>query len=291
MDENIAYQNKDIISKIFAENFVGKSLKVYGLDLPKVVQVLPTNLPEVSANELRIDNLLLLEDGSVAIIDYESAYKKENRNKYINYIARVLSRYEKKGIFDISLRMIVIYTGNVTRDKIPVYYDIGALTLKIDSAFLSEVNAEEIMEKLTVKVDADEALTDEELMEFIILPLSYRENEQQISALEKSIKLAKKISDEDMMTFVLAGLVVFSDKIISEELSNQVKEWIKMTKVGRLFEEEKQAELAKREAVISQKEAELSQKEAVISQKEAELSQKDIRIRELEAQIASSRNK
>jgi hypothetical protein len=66
---SIAYQNKDIASKVFAENFKGKSLKVYGLDVPKVVQVLPTNLPEITANELRIDNLFLLEDGTLAIID------------------------------------------------------------------------------------------------------------------------------------------------------------------------------------------------------------------------------
>lgn len=33
---SIAYQNKDITSKVFAERFKGKSLKVYGLDIPKV---------------------------------------------------------------------------------------------------------------------------------------------------------------------------------------------------------------------------------------------------------------
>jgi len=31
--EEIAYQNKDITSKMLAENFKGKSFRVYGLDL------------------------------------------------------------------------------------------------------------------------------------------------------------------------------------------------------------------------------------------------------------------
>ena len=52
----ITYQNKDVLSKILAENLKVKSLKVYGLDLPKITQVLPTNLPVVQANEMRIDN-------------------------------------------------------------------------------------------------------------------------------------------------------------------------------------------------------------------------------------------
>lgn len=79
----IAYQNKDIASKVFAEKFRDISLNVYGINLPKIVEVLPTNLPEISANELRIDNLFLLEDGRVAVIDYESAYKKKNHIKYL----------------------------------------------------------------------------------------------------------------------------------------------------------------------------------------------------------------
>ena len=38
MGKNIAYQNKDITSKIFADNFKEKSLSVYGLDIPKIVK-------------------------------------------------------------------------------------------------------------------------------------------------------------------------------------------------------------------------------------------------------------
>lgn len=54
-DSEIAYQNKDIVSKILAEKFRGKSLRVYGLDLPEIKEILPTNLPAIEANELRLD--------------------------------------------------------------------------------------------------------------------------------------------------------------------------------------------------------------------------------------------
>ena len=82
---DISYHNKDITSKLFADRFKGKSLKVYGLNIPNIKQVLPTNIPQIKANELRIDNVFLLEDDTVAIIDYESVYKKENMHKYIQY--------------------------------------------------------------------------------------------------------------------------------------------------------------------------------------------------------------
>lgn len=280
MDANIAYQNKDIISKMFADSFGEKSLKVYGLDIPKIVKILPTNLPTVSADELRIDNLFLLEDGTVAIIDYESAYKKANRNKYINYIARVLNRYEKEGKLDVRIRMIVIYTADVRREQVDNDYDLGAITFKIENAFLSEINSEEVMERLTAKVNKGEQLTEEELMEFIVLPLTYKEKERKQFAIEKSFELARQIDDDDAMTFVLSGLLVFTDKVIDDEMNVRVKEWIAMTKVGRLFQLEKEEELAKKDVIIAER-------EAALANEKAERAKDAAKIKELEALLAA----
>lgn len=247
MGKDIAYQNKDIISKVFAENLKEKSLKVYGLDVPKIVQVLPTNLPEVTANELRIDNLFLLEDGTIAIIDYESEYKSENKIKYISYITRVLERYRREGKHDIHIRMIVIYTADVSRAETEEVYETGAFSLRIEAAFLSELNSEEIKKRLTEKIYNNETLTDEELMEFIILPLTYKTMEEKRKAINASIELAKHVTDKEKMVFLLSGTLVFTDKVIDRNTSDYVREWIRMTQVGRLFEEEKQQ--AVREAV------------------------------------------
>jgi hypothetical protein len=244
---SIAYQNKDIASKVFAENFKGKSLKVYGLDVPKVVQVLPTNLPEITANELRIDNLFLLEDGTLAIIDYESDYSEVDKIKYLNYIIRVLSRYEKEWYKNIHIRMIVIYTADVVPEQVNTTLEIGTLTFHIEPAFLSKLDSDEIKQRLTKKVNSGEKLTDEELMEFIILPLTFREREQKQQALRETINLARQITDLRQQTFVLSGTLVFADKIIDTETKQRVKEWIRMTQIGRMFEEEK--EEAVREAV------------------------------------------
>lgn len=53
------------------------------------------------------------------------------------------------------------------------------------------------------------------------------------------IALAKEISDEKECMFVLSGMLVFADKIIDSEISQQVKEWIRMTKIGKLYEQKK----------------------------------------------------
>ena len=116
-DATSAYQNKDIVSKLFGDRMKGKSLSLFGLgsDL-KVVDVKPTNIPIVQARELRMDNLFELEDGSVAILDYESAYKKANFTKYGRYIMDVIDRYlrEEK---EPDIHMMVLYTADIEEAK------------------------------------------------------------------------------------------------------------------------------------------------------------------------------
>lgn len=271
MDTQVTYHNKDVTHKVFADNFKEKSLRIYGLNIPKVKAVLPTNLPAIKANELRIDNLFLLEDGTIAIIDYESEYKNEDKIKYLNYMTRVLERYKAERNLDIKLRMVVIYTADVTPKKVAKHFSAGTLSFDIEAAFLSQINSKEVFDRLNQKVKKGEPLTDDELMEFIILPLTYKGIAKKKQSLQNMIDLAKEITDEKQSVFVLTGILVFSDKIIDNETAKKVKEWIAMTKVARLFEEEKEQALAEKDAIIAEKDEALAEKDAENARLRAEL--------------------
>lgn len=252
----IAYQNKDITSKLLAENFKGKTFRVYGLDIPDIVRALPTNIPVIQANELRLDNLFELADGTAAIVDYESKYSKKDKVKYLNYIIGTANRYLKEKQDCPVLRMIVIYTGDIKRSQIEEEYDIGAVKLKIEAACLSELNTEKILVQLKQKIERKEELTDEELMEFIILPLAYHKTEEKEEKIKEIVELATKITDGKQQIFTLVGLAVFADKIISKETAGKIRRMIEMTQIAQIFEEEKQqavreaAEKEKRQMVI-----------------------------------------
>lgn len=141
---DIAYQNKDVASKTTSERLIGKSLAPFGLPDLRIVNILPTNLPAIESNELRLDNLFLLSDDSLAIIDYESEFSQENFVKYINYICRVLKRYSlNKKLREIhEIRMIVIYTADVEATQ--EIYDLGGIMLKIEAAYLVNMNSNHI---------------------------------------------------------------------------------------------------------------------------------------------------
>ena len=236
--EEIAYQNKDITSKLMAETLKGKSLAAFGLPELKIVDILPTNLPVIESNELRLDNLFLLSDGSLAIIDYESSFSRENFVKYLNYIARVIRRFAvRRELKDLKqLKMVVIYTADVERAE--ERYDLGGLILIVESAYLIHLDGSQIYDRLKHKIDAGEKLAEEELMELMILPLTVKGKKRKQETIEKAVTLGKRLPDREGQLKVIAGILTFTDKIIDRAYAKKLEEEMQMTLVGQMLMDE-----------------------------------------------------
>ena len=235
---DIAYQNKDIASKLTGEILVGKNLAVFGLPHLSITGILPTNLPVIESNELRIDNLFQLADGSLAIMDYESSFDRENFIKYLNYIARVLKRYAGQNRLNEvwKIKMLVLYTADVERAE--EVYDLGGLTLEVESAYLVRQDTEGIYKRLDEKLLAGERLGEEELMQLMILPLTVKGRQNKQVMIERSVELARRIPERDRTIRALAGILTFSDKVIDEAYKNRIKEEMRMTQIGQMIFED-----------------------------------------------------
>lgn len=239
-DTKIAYQNKDITSKNFAQRLKGKTLDIYGLSGIGIEDVLPTNLPAIEANELRLDNLFKLTSGEYAIVDYESRYSERNKLKYMEYIARVSKRlYNEYGRFK-PVKIIVIYTADISRESTEPILDIGGMRLSITEGFLTELNSKDIRDELMVKLESGERFTEEDMMKLAIYPLTYRGKKSKQSAVSEAIDMAERIEDERMLIDTMMGILVFSDKVIAKADAVRIKRRLKMTKVERLYAEEKE---------------------------------------------------
>ncbi len=242
---DIAYQNKDITSKILAEEFKGKSFAVYGVDIPKIVSVEPTNLPAIEANELRMDNLFLLEDGSYLLVDYESVYDEANKVKYLGYVVRVSQRLYNKFKSYPKIRMLVIYTADVKRGSTNPMLDVGCNKFEITEAFLSEISSSEVWNTISGHMASGAGIDSKEAMELIIYPLTFSEMEDKQRAVGDVISLIDKLQNEELKRFVLKYLLVFTDKIIKDEDANRIKEELMLTKVEKLIYQEERERIAK----------------------------------------------
>lgn len=106
--------------------------------------------------------------------------------------------------------MIVIYTGDIDRKKVSARYNIGAVRMNVEAAFLSELDSKKIFDRL-----------------------------------KKKVELAVKIQDKKQQIFTLAGILVFTDKVIDRETASRIRRMIEMTQVAQIFEEEKQQAIQK----------------------------------------------
>ena len=229
---DISYQNKDIVSKLFGEQMKGKSLSLFGLDTNlKVTDIRPTNIPIVQAKELRMDNLFELEDGSVAILDYESQFKETNFTKYGYYIMNVINRYLNEGKTP-DIHMMVLYTADIETAKTTL--ERTACRIKIEAAYLTGTPSEQWLIEIKESL-ANQIISDKTLMRLILLPLTYKDEEKKQETIKLCVNLAQKIPDKEQETFALAGILAFTDKIISNSTKKYIEEVLGMTQVGQML--------------------------------------------------------
>ncbi len=160
------------------------------------------------------------------------------------------------------IRMIVIYTADIAPGQTRSNLDIGCLQFQLEEAFLTELDSVKIEDGIREKLNRGESLTAEEQMQFIILPLTYRGREKKEACIRRCFDMAKQVEDAQEQVFILSGILVFADKVIDNEDSKEMREWIMMTKVSKLFEEEKIEYGRKVAAEVSEKAAKAT-KEAV----------------------------
>ncbi|WP_018663910.1 hypothetical protein [Heyndrickxia acidiproducens] len=214
--------------------------------MPKIQQLLPNDFPEVTADEKRSDIAFLLEDGSVLMLEFESNTRFiEDHLKYMHYAQRILQRYFKKEKKLKNIKIVVIYTSDVRILSRPV--------------LLSEYDGDEIMIEIRGKIDSNKKLTSEDLFKLSFLPLMYNKKERN-EIIIQSVELAKRMKNEHTSVQVIAGILTSTDKFIDQGYAKKVREWLRLTKVGRIFEEEKQEAVREAEERARQE----AEKEAAI---------------------------
>ena len=189
---------------------------------------------------MRLDRLFELEDGSYLIVDYESDYDELKMSKYLGYIARLSKMLYNKLKRYPNIRVLIVYTADVTRRQTNPYLNIGSVVLHIEEAFLSELDSDSLWKRIYSQVKQKRALEDLELMQMIIYPLTFKKKSDKRSAIQQAIDIIDEIDSDKQRIFLLKGLLVFCDKVILNEDAEKIRRMLMLTKVEQIIEKEKQ---------------------------------------------------
>lgn len=235
---NLSYGAKDILYKLMGQLYKGKPLKAFGVnDIPKILDRLPRSFFEGEVLKGGPNDIFILEDGSILLFGFEDNINiDENMFIYLEVAVKVIKRYYKhRGDFP-KVRMVIIYNQTVKEARNTLSF--GDILICSESVLMSELNVEKVLSELKVKV-LDGNLSQEDKLKFIMLPLMKNENEH-LNVIRESVQLAKAIKLERDEAIVLNGIIESSDKFIDEEKAKELKELLEMTKIDRLYNEERE---------------------------------------------------
>lgn len=229
METRISRQRDDIILKATAEAFRGQTLEAIGLDVPPIVDMLPTVLPTAEVKEERVDFLFRLADETLLHLEFQTSPATRNDlHRFAGYDLKLLDRYWR------TIRTVVIYSGRVKEAQDG--FECGSLVYKVKNVHLNRLDGEEKYRHLSQKIESGEELSKSEVVQLIFLPLMKHEESEGEMAL-KAAALAKKIRD-DKQNLVFAAIIALSDKYMADAQKKRLLEVIAMTQIEQWIKEE-----------------------------------------------------
>lgn len=156
----------------------------------------------------------------------------------------VADRYLKEGK-EPDIHMMVLYTADIERAE--TSFSRTACSIQTEASYLVKAPSEEWLKDVKAGI-ASQSITDEMMMHLVLLPLTYKGEERKQEAIKECVHLARRIPDKGQETFVLAGILTFTDKVINEKTRQYIKEVLGMTQVGKMLMDEADIKRAKRTA-------------------------------------------
>jgi hypothetical protein len=223
----------NICTNILAKGLINKSFSAIGPNIAPIAQAIDLASPEEPGQAA--DGVFWLKDGSLLIASVESEVGSNSFIKYGTYLYGTLIDLENKSITPKDVIMLVIFTGDVVDPPAP--HVLTASSITPTYAFLGNFDGYQVIDDAEKKLGSGMPLDDEELLRLIFSPLMGTKGKR-LDILERGIEVAKKIEDDDTQSFVAAGLAVVSKKFIKGRFRAEIKEWLSMTSLAKVYQDE-----------------------------------------------------
>ncbi|MFC0212089.1 hypothetical protein ACFFK0_06410 [Paenibacillus chartarius] len=202
------------VVRVFGNQF----LNAFGIQLPTIVEHIPTEILTISGEKLIIQELFRLEDDTLLHIEYQSSASPDDLDQlFVDLMWYDLKIGEKHG----KLINTIVVLGSAI-NKAELSRDLGAIKYKVTEAvWLSKQNGDQLTEELTKKVEQKGELTDEELSKLIMLPFM-QTNISRFQRTVQSIQIANQLVDKGKRDMVTKLMKTMAKKILTGDDFEQV---------------------------------------------------------------------
>ena len=225
-------KHEDAVMKMGFDYFRNTILKTLGIDY-QYEEIGPTELVELTIQSLYMDFTFLTTGGFYIHTEFQTTDKKEaDLRRFHAYDAVYSNKTGKKVI------TYVIYSGGITNVKSEL--DCGLYTYRVQPIYLKNKNADEVFRKLKQKQDNGEAFTEDDYAALSLTPLMSGKMSRK-DMFKEAIRLAKpniELSAEKATAMLYTLADKFLDKAELDEIIDEIKEVIRMTRLGQMLMDE-----------------------------------------------------
>ena len=221
-------KHEDAVMKMGFDYFRNTILKTLGIDY-QYEEIGPTELIELTIHSLYMDFTFLTTGEFYVHTEFQTTDKKEADLRRFHAYDAVYSNQTGKKVITY-----VIYSGGITDVKSEL--DCGLYTYRIQPIYLKDKSADEVFQKLKHKQRNGETFTEEDYAALSLTPLMSG-NMSRKDMFKEAIRLAKP-STELNAEKATAMLYTLADKFLSKAELDEIKEVMRMTRLGQMLVDE-----------------------------------------------------
>lgn len=232
-------KHEDTALKVTAQFFKDEIMPVLNIE-GTVVGVLPTEEIHLELKKGFEDFNYLMSDDTIKHFEFQSTNEGiVGLKRFRVYEAQLSLKHGKP------VTTYVLFSGTIKNPM--TEYAEGVNTYRIVPIIMQDKNADKVITELQRKVDAGEEITKADLLPLVLSPLMSGEMTQKERVLA-AYDITRKAAgvDAEVIRKVEAVVYIMAEKFLDSAEMEQLKEEIKMTRLGKMLYDDGRADGAER---------------------------------------------
>ncbi len=221
-------QHEDVALKATAQFFRDEIMPVLNIE-GTVVSILPTEEIHLELKKGFEDFNYLMSDDTIKHFEFQSTNEGIiGLKRFRTYESQMSYKYKK------AVTTYVLFSGNIKNPM--TEFTEGVNTYRVVPIVMRDKNADKVISELKRKQEVGEEITKADLLPLVLSPLMsgrMSQKERVLAAYDITRKATEM--DAEVIRKVEAVIYIMADKFLDSKEMEQLKEEIKMTRLGKML--------------------------------------------------------